>query len=107
MTTHPSPVMGFDVDAERTGLPAFSLEESLNATHVEKGSKGMLGAQKGGVLMSTQSSIGFLPLPSLSLCLKQCFGVSTQWVGWEVGEVEQVTRRVRHGIGRKDKKSEN
>ena len=41
---HPSPIMGFHVDAERTGLPAFSFEESLNAIHVEKG---MLGAQKG------------------------------------------------------------
>ena len=34
---HPSPIMGFHVDAERTGLPAFSFEESLNAIHVEKG----------------------------------------------------------------------
>lgn len=37
MNTHPSLIMGFDVDAKRTGLPAFSLEESLNVIHVEKG----------------------------------------------------------------------
>ena len=107
MTVHPSPIMGFHVDAERTGLPAFSFEESLNAIHVEKG---MLGAQKGrlaNTLMSTRSSVCFLPLPSLSLCMKQFLEVSTQWVGGEVGEGGQVTYRVKHGIGRKDKKWEN
>ena len=36
VTTHPSPIMDFDVDAKRMGLPAFSLEESLNETRVEK-----------------------------------------------------------------------
>ena len=36
MTTHPSLITDFDVDAERMGLLAFYLEESLNETHVEK-----------------------------------------------------------------------